>query len=145
MFRNAWLRKIFEDRKECFGETPKPTRETRALPRETRGEIVALLQQLRRNNAAERFEKAFMTRQFLLPLLVIDAEQLDDAFVRNIQLSKIDIVRAGQPTDGRFDGAAGLFATIDNPFEHAHVVAETGPEKFSVFAFAEPIQVETER
>ena len=86
-----------------------------------------------------------MLDQFLLPLLVIDAQQRDDVFMFDLELFKIEIVRAGQPADWRFDGAAFFFAAIDDPFQDAHVIAETGPKKFSALAFAEPIHVEDER
>src|SRR5262249_59122349 len=49
------------------------------------------------------------------------------------------------PPDGSFARPAILFAAIDHPFEHAHVLAEARPKKFSVSAFAEPVHVEDER
>src|SRR2546428_5655662 len=86
-----------------------------------------------------------MRGDLLLPFLVIDTEKFDDAFVLNVKVFKIEIVGAGQPADGRFDCAAGAFAAIDHPFEHAHVLAEPWPEKLSVRTFAEPVHVKDER
>src|SRR6266516_5154457 len=112
---------------------------------ETRGELFALLLQLLRNDASERIEKLFVFSQFSLPLLVIDAEKFDDGFVLDVELIEIEIVRAGQTADGRLNRAPGSFAAMDDPFEHPHVLAETGPEKFPVRAFAKPVHVKNKR
>jgi len=76
---------------------------------------------------------------------MIDPENLDDGFVFDIQLLKIEIVRARHPANGRLDRAATALAPIDDPFEGAHVFAETGPENFSIRVLAEPVHVKNER
>ena len=86
-----------------------------------------------------------MAGELFLPLLVIDAEKFDDGFVRHIEFSKIEIVGTRQPSDRRSDRGFASLAAIDDPLEHAHVVAETRPKKFAVLAFAEPVHVEDER
>ncbi len=86
-----------------------------------------------------------MRGQLFFPFLVVNAENLDDALVLHIEVGNIDIVRAGQPANGRFDRAAGFFTAIDDPFQHSHIVAEAGPQEFSILAFAEPIYIENER
>src|SRR5438874_685003 len=75
---------------------------------------------------------------------MVDLEQFIDAFVIDLEPGKIEIVNAGQKTDGRFD-RAGIFATVEDPFENAHIIAEARPEKFSVRAFAEPVHIKYER
>src|SRR6266516_7336936 len=62
----------------------------------------------------------------------------------NIEPGKIEIVQARQPTDGRFDRGFASLAAIDHPFQDAHIVAEAGPEKFSVRALAKPVHVKDE-
>src|SRR5207302_10264741 len=74
-----------------------------------------------------------------------DLEKLIDALVVDLEFIKIEIMQTGQPADGRSNRAVAAFATIDYPLLHAHVVAETGPEKFSARAFAEPVHVENKR
>src|SRR2546423_14903159 len=54
-------------------------------------------------------------------------------------------MRAGQPADGRLERATASLAAVDDPFEHAHVFTETGPEEFSVSAFAKPIHIKDQR
>jgi hypothetical protein len=76
---------------------------------------------------------------------MINAEKFGDTLVVDFQFGQIDIVHPRQPADGRFDRAAAAFATIDDPFKDPHVVAETGPEKFSIGAFAEPVHIENQR
>src|SRR5438094_8267764 len=61
------------------------------------------------------------------------------------QLFAVGTVWARQPAHGRFERAACLFAPINDPFEHSHVLAEARPEEFSILAFAEPVHVEDER
>src|SRR2546423_3542439 len=54
-------------------------------------------------------------------------------------------MRAGQPADGRLERATASLAAVDDPFEHAHVFTETGPQEFSVSAFAKPIHIKDQR
>src|SRR6266480_3470254 len=70
---------------------------------------------------------------------MINAEKFGNGFMINIQFGQIEIVWAGQPPDGRLECASGSFGAVDDPFQHTHVLTETGPQKFSVRAFAEPV------
>ena len=76
---------------------------------------------------------------------MIEAKEFVNGVVIDVELRKIEIVRAGQPADWRFECAAASLASVDDPFEHAHVFTETGPKEFPVRAFAKPIHVEDER
>src|SRR5437667_4932422 len=76
---------------------------------------------------------------------MIDSENFRDAFVVDVEFGEIEIVRAGQPADRRFECAAISLAAINDPFEHAHVFAETRPEKLALHAFAKPVHVKNER
>src|SRR5258708_37783942 len=62
----------------------------------------------------------------------------------NLELGEVEIVNAGQKTDRRFHRAAAVFATVEDPFQHTHVVAKTRPKKFSRLPFAEPIHIKYE-
>ena len=86
-----------------------------------------------------------MLGEFFLPFLVIDSEKVGDRFMVDIELFQIEIVWARQPANGRFERAASPLAAINDPFEHAHVLAEARPEEFSILALAEPVHVEDER
>src|SRR5262249_53540895 len=63
----------------------------------------------------------------------------------DVETIKIEIMRTGQPADRRLECLAILFAAIDDPLEHAHVLSEAWPKEFSVRAFAKPVHVEDER
>src|SRR6266550_853119 len=76
---------------------------------------------------------------------MIEAKEFVNGIVIDVELGKVEIVRAGQPTDRRFECATASLAPVDDPFEHAHVFTETGPEEFSVCAFAEPIHIKNQR
>src|SRR2546430_7289067 len=145
--RSNW--QIWGVKSRSVGEATRFRWDANSIPyslfREARGDFFALFRQLFRNDAAERVKKLFVLGQFLFPIFVVDLEQFVDAFVIDLELRQIEIVNARQPTDRRFQRAVAALATIDHPFENAHVVAETGPEKFSGFAFAEPVHVKYER
>src|SRR5439155_4678141 len=79
----------------------------RRLQLESRDELFALLHELVRNNAPERIEKLFVLGQFSLPFFMIHTENVNNAFVFDVELSKIEIVQAGQPTNRRSDRATG--------------------------------------
>src|SRR6266496_552020 len=96
----------------------------RCLLRKPRHKRLALFLQFPRNHAAEGIKKLFVLGQFLLPFFVVDTENFDNVFVlHDLDLEELD----------------------DNPFEHAHVFAETGPQEISLHAFAEPIYMKNER
>src|SRR5204863_2039336 len=76
---------------------------------------------------------------------MVDLQQLVDALMVNFESAEIEVVNARYPSNWRFHRAAFALAAVNYPFEHTHVVAEAGPEEFSVRAFAEPIHVEYER
>src|ERR1700730_680732 len=56
------------------------------------GELLALLEQLFGNNAAERFKKLLVPGEFFFPFFVIDSEKFDDGFVLHVELVQIEVV-----------------------------------------------------
>src|SRR4029077_13110568 len=79
------------------------------------------------------------------PFVGLDREQCAHCLASDIELGEVEILRARDRADLRFSAAAVPFAAIKNPFQHAHVFAKTGPQKFSVRTFAEPVHAENER
>src|SRR4029077_1101109 len=86
-----------------------------------------------------------MRSDLFLPFLVIEAKEFVNGIVIDVELGQVEIVRAGQPADRRLECATASLAPVDDPFEHAHVFTETGPEEFSVCTFAKPIHVKNQR
>src|SRR5215471_14020711 len=85
-----------------------------------------------------------MRSDFFLPFLVIETKEFVNSNVIDAELGKIEIVRAGQPADWRFERATAPFAPVNDPFEHAHVFTETWPEEFSVCALAKPVHIKNQ-
>ena len=52
---------------------------------------------------------------------------------------------ARHPADRRLARVGAAAAAVDDPLEHAHVLAEARPEKFAVVVLAEPVHVEDAR
>src|SRR6266478_3231581 len=103
------------------------------------GDSFALLEQFFGHNAAQRIEELFVLGQLLRPFFMIDSENFRDAFVIDVEFGEIEIMRARQPTDRRFERTASSFAAVNNPFEHAHVFAVTRPEKLALPSSANPL------
>ena len=76
---------------------------------------------------------------------MIDAEQFCDEFVIQFESNQVEVVRARQPADRRLQRAATSFATLNDPFQYAHVFAKPRPQEFSVRAFAKPVHGENVR
>src|SRR5262249_6720055 len=54
-------------------------------------------------------------------------------------------MNARQPANRRLNRDAAAVTPIEDPFEHEHVVSETGPEKITLQALAEPVHIKNER
>src|SRR5687768_8002921 len=65
-----------------------------------------------------------------LDFVELVAGELREAFA-------IEFFGEGHPAENGFAGADAAMATVDDPFEDAHVFAEAGPEIFSGGVFAE--------
>src|ERR1700753_2329964 len=49
------------------------------------------------------------------------------------------------PADGRFFSLCASAYSIDDPFQHAHILTETWPEKLTAVILAEPIHMKDAR
>ncbi len=91
----------------------------------------------------EAHEEFFVGEGFLAPVFFVDGlslVELDRAEV--FQPFEIEIFEERHPAEGTFFGADAVMAAVHDPFEDAHILAETGPEEVAVFVFTEPIDVE---
>ena len=55
-----------------------------------------------------------MRSDLFLPFLVIEAKEFVNGIVIDVELGQIEIVRAGQPADRRFECAAASFARLSS-------------------------------
>src|SRR5947199_244516 len=84
-------------------------------------------------------------RNLLLPFLSVHIQELAHLIRRDAaEFIEIQILHPWNVTNRRFVGADALFAAIDYPVQHSHVIAETRPQKFSVRRFAEPVHVKNQ-
>src|SRR5437773_370651 len=91
-------------------------------------------------------EKLILRVDFLTPLGSIDFLQRVEGLAREtLEFVRVEILELRHPADGGFFRTDSTVATIDHPLQHAHVVAESGPEEFAVLVFAEPVDVENLR
>src|SRR5690606_41390579 len=54
----------------------------------------------------------------------------------------IEILRSRQVADRLLDGARAALAAVDDPAQHAQVLAEAGPQEAAVRVAPEPVHVE---
>ncbi len=62
--------------------------------------------------------------------------------LREVHAGPLDVLVAGHPADGALDGKAPAVNAVDDPFEHPHVVAESGPDELALGVLAEPVDAE---
>ncbi len=57
----------------------------------------------------------------------------------------MNILVPGHPADGRFAAERAAMCAIDDPLQHAHVLAIAGPDELSFGVLTEPVHVEDAR
>src|SRR6202158_6377899 len=63
----------------------------------------------------------------------------------HIQAAPIDIVISGHPPHGGLRGSETAASALHDPFQNAHVVAKSRPQKLSLLVSSEPIDKEDTR
>src|SRR5665213_2144404 len=86
-----------------------------------------------------------MSHQFASPCSAFHFLQPVEFFVRKVEPCPFDVLVVRSPANRCFLAECASMCTIDNPLEHAHVLAATGPEKLPVLIFAEPVYMEDAR
>src|SRR5208283_799357 len=69
---------------------------------------------------------------FLKPALYVDAEQLGDICRRQVEPLGVEIRGRGKPANRRIHSVRFAIAALEDPFQHAAVLAVSGPEEFTV-------------
>src|ERR1700736_6377991 len=90
-------------------------------------------------------EKLFMPNNFPAPGGPIQALEFIEFFLWKIQSIPADVFVARLPAHGGLLAERTATGALHDPFQNAHVFAETGPEKFAVLSFAEPVHMENAR
>src|ERR1700687_2569423 len=117
----------------------------RRLTGESGAELAALRCKHLRLLRAEFRKKLVVRRELALPARIVKAHDRRKSLRSEFEAApvQIDILRL-QPETSLHRVRLPL-ATLDDPFEHAHVLTKTGPCKLSVLVGAKPVDVEYSR
>src|ERR1044071_4482373 len=86
-----------------------------------------------------------MCGNFFLPAFAIYGHELIEFFRIKVQTTPVDVLIAGHPAERTLDRITAAMNAIDNPLQHAHIFAESRPEKFSLLIDAEPVDQKNAR
>ncbi len=78
---------------------------------------------------------------FKAPARCVHLEQRFHVTLLHVKAGGVDIFGAWQVADGCFDGVDALFATIDDPAQHAQIIAESGPQEAAILVAAKPVDM----
>src|SRR6202158_621568 len=122
-----------------------PTAGRRRLNRGSGAEVAALRHKHLRLLRAEFRKKLVVRRELALPARIVKAHHRRKTLRSEFEAApvQIDILRLQPETS--LQRVRLALATLDDPFEHAHVLTKTGPCKLSVLVGAKPVDVEYSR
>src|SRR5271154_7205176 len=102
-------------------------------------ETAAARLQCLRQMAGELAEKLIMRFQLLAPGALVNAgEFLVAAWLESLQPDPIQILIARNRAERGLDAMGSSRAAIHDPFQHAHVLRETGPDEFPAGILPKP-------
>ncbi len=70
-------------------------------------------------------EQLFVPDHFLLPGGFVEMLQLVELLLREVEAVPMDVLVARHPADGRFAAQRAAVGAIDDPLQHAHVLADS--------------------
>src|SRR5690606_726672 len=113
---------------------------------ESRDEHLALEDHLLGQVAGHLQEQLLLAEDLLLELFGLHALQgAEVAHVEVLKPLQVDVLGAGHPAEQRLVGICPAAAAIDDPLQHAHVLAEAGPQEATLAVLAEPVHAEDAR
>src|SRR6516164_9702261 len=93
-------------------------------------ELLVLAAQWLREPVAEAIEKLAVALGLTLPCRWVHGDQLLESFAPDVEAAQIHRIRGWHVANGGHPSPARSGHAFENPFEHANVLAEAGPEKF---------------
>lgn len=94
-----------------------------------------------RKLSPETPEELKCTPRLLEPGRAVYREEPREPFPWEVQSGQIERFLTGEEADRRFDGLGATLHAIEDPLQHADVVAEPRPEEAAIFVGAEPVDV----
>src|ERR1700680_1629319 len=103
-------------------------------------EIDALLLELGRQAIAEAFEEDRLILGFFQSLRAVDVGDAAELVLGEIEALPTEVLVTRHIAEGCSSAVLGApVDAIHDPFEHAHIFAESGPDEFAVRVLAEPV------
>src|SRR5438128_7595059 len=107
------------------------------------GELVVLVADRAGEVGAEGIEEGFLALDRLGPFIWVDAQELGDRRVGEVEAAQVERRSGGYVADRGVGGAgARPVGALEDPLEHAQVLAVARPEELAVVARAEPVHPE---
>src|SRR6476619_6003966 len=94
--------------------------------------------ELLRQLVVEADEQPVVARDLVVPRLAIDAHHLVELPRREIDPAPVEVLVAGHPAERALDRLRRAAGALDDPLQHAHVLAVPGPQVVALVVLAEP-------
>src|SRR5690625_3498299 len=94
---------------------------------------------------SEFFEPLFDHRDFGTPFFGDEFDGVLEILVGDIQAIQVESIGGWDNTNWGLNTFAFAFESLNDPFQHARVLAETRPREFALFVAAEPVDQENLR
>src|ERR1700733_5573336 len=90
-----------------------------------------------------KFEEQFLVRHhFFAPGSAVESLQsIELLFREGRQTLPLDVLIARHPANGSFAAESASMCPIDDPLQHAHVLAEARPQELAVGILPEPVDM----
>src|SRR5438270_40206 len=126
---------------------PRVPRGTKRLARDgqTLGEPATLRHERTRLLSSKAAEQRIVRCELALPLRGVDRHGLPESTIVERHAGPVQIAVARRITERRLDRAGPAGATLDDPFQYAHVLAEARPHEPALAVLAEPVDTENPR
>src|SRR4030095_4376585 len=112
-----------------------------AFAAKARNEQFALENKFFRQTIMQLEKQLILRNQLALHIRTVDFLHFGKSLSRVFKAGPFEIFIAGHPANRRLLRRHPSVHPVENPFEHTHVFAETGPEKVAVSVFSKPIHV----
>src|SRR5204863_7465224 len=87
-------------------------------------------------------KKLVVCGELAFPEIALDTHHLTEALGAELEPGPIEIAVFRLHANRRLHAPRAAVATVDDPFEHAHVLTKARPSELSAFIGAEPVDVE---
>src|SRR5271157_4876188 len=112
---------------------------------ETRAQELALVDELLGEPVEEAVEQLLVETRLLGARLPADRHEVVEGVAFVFEAAPVKILEPRHTADRAFHCVTAPVQTVDDPLQHAHVLAEPGPEEVAVVVTAKPVDAEDAR